>query len=73
MYFPKFFKVTNINETLESMQETSFATLVTTKKGKPISSHLPLQLHKQGEDYYITGHMAYGNPQWRNYTSAISN
>ncbi|MFJ7826130.1 FMN-binding negative transcriptional regulator [Psychrobacillus sp. NPDC096623] len=69
MYIPKFFKVTNINEILEFMQENSFATLVTTKKGKPIASHLPLQLHKQGEDYYITGHMAYGNPQWRTFQS----
>ncbi|MEI4771848.1 FMN-binding negative transcriptional regulator [Psychrobacillus sp. FJAT-51614] len=69
MYIPKVFKVTNIDEILEFMKENSFATLVTTKKGKPIASHLPLQLHKQGEVYYITGHMAYGNPQWRTFES----
>ncbi|SDN79036.1 negative transcriptional regulator, PaiB family [Psychrobacillus sp. OK028] len=69
MYIPKFFKVTNVDEITEFMKENSFATLVTTKKGKPIASHLPLQLHKQGEDYYITGHMAYGNPQWRTFES----
>ena len=22
---------------------------------------------KQGDDYYITGHMAYGNPQWKTF------
>src|SRR5699024_9796905 len=29
--------------------------------------HLPLGLSKKGDDYYITGHMAYGNPQWRTF------
>ncbi len=24
-------------------------------------------LTKQGDDYFITGHMAYGNPQWRTF------
>ncbi|MEH7125460.1 FMN-binding negative transcriptional regulator [Bacillus sp. JJ1773] len=67
MYIPKYFQVTNINEIIEVIEGNSFATLVTTKKGKPIASHLPLQLHKHGEDYYITGHMAYGNPQWRTF------
>ncbi|MFJ8067214.1 FMN-binding negative transcriptional regulator [Psychrobacillus sp. NPDC096426] len=67
MYIPKYFKVTNINEIIEFMESNSFATIVTTKKGKPIASHLPLGLHKHGEDYYLTGHMAYGNPQWRTF------
>lgn len=67
MYIPKYFKVTDINEIIKFIQGNSFATIVTTKKGKPIASHLPLGLHKQGEDYYITGHMAYGNPQWRTF------
>jgi transcriptional regulator len=45
----------------------SFGTLITTKKGKPIATHLPLQLMKEEDAYYITGHMAYGNPQWRTF------
>lgn len=28
---------------------------------------MPLELHKQGDDYYITGHMAYANPQWKTF------
>ncbi|NYF25992.1 FMN-binding negative transcriptional regulator [Sporosarcina sp. JAI121] len=67
MYIPKYFQVTNINEIIEFIERNSFATIVTTKKGKPIASHLPLGLHKHGEDYYLTGHMAYGNPQWRTF------
>lgn len=67
MYIPKYYQVTDTNEIIEVIEGNSFATLVTTKNGKPIASHLPLQLHKQGEDYCITGHMAYGNPQWRTF------
>ncbi len=37
------------------------------KKEKPIATHLPFELTKQGDDYFITGHMAYGNPQWRTF------
>lgn len=32
------------------------------QKEKPIATHLPFGLTKQGDDYFITGHMAYGNP-----------
>jgi transcriptional regulator len=67
MYIPKYFQVTNINEVIEFIEGNSFATIVTIKKGKPIASHLPLGLHKQGEDYYLTGHMAYGNDQWKTF------
>ena len=67
MYIPKYFKVTNVDEIREFIQMNSFGTLITTKKGKPIATHLPLQLIKDGDAYYITGHMAYGNPQWRTF------
>jgi transcriptional regulator len=67
MYIPKYFKVTNFDEIREFIQMNSFGTLITTKKGKPIATHLPLQLIKEGDAYHITGHMAYGNPQWRTF------
>ena len=67
MYTPKYFKVTDFEEIREFVQMNSFGTLVTTKKGKPIATHLPLQLVKEEDTYYITGHMAYGNPQWRTF------
>lgn len=67
MYIPKYFKVTNVDEIWGFVQENSFGTLVTTKQGKPIATHLPLQLVKEGDTYYITGHVAYGNPQWRTF------
>lgn len=70
MYIPKYFQVTNIKEIIEFLEGNSFATIVSSKKGKPIASHLPIRLHKLGEDYYLTGHLAYGNPQWRTFETS---
>ncbi|MGO4900607.1 FMN-binding negative transcriptional regulator [Bacillus sp. GM2] len=67
MYIPKYFKVDNVNEILDFVQKNSFGTIVTTEQGKPIATHLPLGFNKKGDDYYITGHVAYGNPQWRTF------
>ncbi|MBD7985349.1 FMN-binding negative transcriptional regulator [Sporosarcina sp. Sa2YVA2] len=67
MYIPKQFKVNDVEEIREFVQQNSFATLITTKKGKPIATHLPMQLIKEEDNYFITGHMAYGNPQWRTF------
>ncbi len=70
MYTPKHFKVTDFEEIREFVQTNSFGTLVTTKKGRPIATHLPLQLVKKADAFYITGHMAYGNPQWRTFETS---
>jgi transcriptional regulator len=70
MYIPKYFKVTNVDEIWDFVQKNSFGTMVTTQQGKPIATHLPMRLHKKGDDYYITGHLAYGNPQWRTFNTS---
>ncbi|MCC2931588.1 FMN-binding negative transcriptional regulator [Bacillus sp. LBG-1-113] len=67
MYIPKYYKVTNVDDIWDFVQNNSFGTIVTTAQGKPIATHLPLQLIKEGDTYYITGHIAYGNPQWRTF------
>ena len=67
MYTPKYYKVTDFEEIRDFVQMNSFGTLVTIKKGKPIATHLPLQLVKEEDAYFVTGHMAYGNPQWRTF------
>ncbi|KMY53831.1 protease [Bacillus sp. FJAT-27231] len=69
MYIPKYFKETSMDEIEEFIQKHSFGTLVTTKQGRPIATHIPLYLEKDVDEgnYYITGHMAYGNPQWRTF------
>src|SRR5690606_2140901 len=65
MYTPRHFKVTDMNEIWDFVQENSFGTIVTNDGGKPIATHLPFLLHKKDDDYYLTSHFAYGNPQWK--------
>ncbi|WP_195258891.1 FMN-binding negative transcriptional regulator [Bacillus paralicheniformis] len=67
MYIPKYFKVENVDKILDFVQKNSFGTIVTTEQGKPIATHLPLGFNKKGDDYYITGHVSFGNPQWRTF------
>jgi len=70
MYIPKHYKVANVDEIWDFVQKNSFGTIVTTKQGKPIATHVPLGINKKGDDYYITGHVAYGNPQWRTFEAS---
>jgi transcriptional regulator len=65
LYIPKHFNVNDFKEIREFIFRHSFGTIVTIENGKPIATHLPLELHQQGDDYVITGHMAYANLQWR--------
>jgi transcriptional regulator len=65
MYIPKCYQVTDINEIRDFIVNNSFGTIVTTDQGKPIATHLPLELHQKGDEYYLSGHMAYANTQWK--------
>lgn len=52
MYIPKYYKVTNVDDIWDFVQNNLFGTIVTTAQGKPIATHLPLQLMKEGDTYY---------------------
>lgn len=67
MYIPKYYKITDLEEITQFIRENSFATLVSTIKGKPIAVHIPVILNKIEDDYYLTGHLAYGNPIWKTF------
>ena len=65
MFSPKYFQMKDKEEVIRFMEEHSFVTIVTVKSGQPIATHIPVQLQREGENYVITGHLAYANPQWR--------
>ncbi|WP_342534737.1 FMN-binding negative transcriptional regulator [Lysinibacillus sp. FSL K6-0057] len=67
MYVPKYYKVTDLEEIKEFIQHNAFATIVSIRKGKPIAAHIPVLLKKIEDDYYLTGHLAYGNPLWKTF------
>uniref|UniRef100_UPI0026F01E1A FMN-binding negative transcriptional regulator n=1 Tax=Staphylococcus aureus TaxID=1280 RepID=UPI0026F01E1A len=62
MYIPKFFQVNDFKEIEQFIQSNSFGMIVTEDQGKPLATHLPLISQKNGDDYYISGHIAKGNP-----------
>ncbi|GGP15581.1 FMN-binding negative transcriptional regulator [Oceanobacillus neutriphilus] len=70
MYIPKRFKVTDTKEIWEFVNQHSFATLVTTENSIPVATHLPVTISKKDDDYIITGHVAYANPQWKTFENA---
>jgi len=67
MYVPKYYKVSDLEEIKEFIQHNPFATIVSIRKGKPIAAHIPVLLKKIENDYYLTGHLAYGNPLWKTF------
>ncbi|MEQ6356473.1 FMN-binding negative transcriptional regulator [Lysinibacillus sp. M3] len=67
MYIPKYYIKTDLEEIKEFIKDNSFATIVSIRKGKPIAAHVPLLLNKIKDEYYLTGHCAYGNPLWRTF------
>ncbi|NGQ95724.1 FMN-binding negative transcriptional regulator [Brevibacillus sp. SYP-B805] len=68
MYVPKAFEITDRDEVITFLQEHPFATLVTINDGKPFATHLPLELEKNGDQLFLTGHLAAANPQWRHFS-----
>lgn len=67
MYIPKYYKITDMKEIKEFIKINSFATIVSIRKGRPIASHVPLLFNNVEDDYYLTGHLAFGNPLWRTF------
>src|SRR5688500_6197620 len=63
MYIPKSFKNTDDKEILAFMQKYSFATIVSTVDNKPIATHLPFVISKEGENVVLYSHFAKANPQ----------
>uniref|UniRef100_UPI0020C10E3A FMN-binding negative transcriptional regulator n=1 Tax=Lysinibacillus sp. D4B1_S16 TaxID=2941231 RepID=UPI0020C10E3A len=57
----------DMKEIQEFIKMNSFAIIVTISKGRPIASHIPLLLNQDQDDYYLTGHLAYGNPLWKTF------
>ncbi|MFG6117790.1 FMN-binding negative transcriptional regulator [Thalassobacillus sp. B23F22_16] len=67
MYIPKHYEMKDFEEIKAFIEKHSFGTLVTALDGKPLATHLPMELVKRGDDYYLTGHLAYRNPQWQTF------
>jgi transcriptional regulator len=63
MYILPFNKFDNVDEALAFMQRYSFATIITSKNGLPVATHLPFVVVKQDDKIVLRSHLAKANPQ----------
>ena len=65
MYIPSYFAETDVAKLHATIEQYSFATLVSQYDGEPFASHLPLLIDRDsGPAGTLLGHMARANPQW---------
>ncbi|WP_039069702.1 FMN-binding negative transcriptional regulator [Staphylococcus shinii] len=72
MYIPKHYKENDVQEIKAFMKEHQFVTIVSNEDGKPIATHVPINIHEKNEALYITGHFAKGNKQWETFNRATN-
>src|SRR6187431_40327 len=65
MYIPNYFRENDEKMLVDFIRTNSFATLVTMNEGKPIASHLPVELEQNATGFVLKGHVAKANPQSR--------
>lgn len=63
MYILPFNKFDDADEILTFMQRYSFATIVTSKHGSPVTTHLPFIVVNQDDKIVLRSHFAKANPQ----------
>ncbi len=51
-------------EIIRFMQQYSFATIVSQHDGRPIATHLPFVVARQGDELLLSSHFARANKQW---------
>lgn len=65
MYIPSHFRNTDISEVKSFIQQNGFGILINVADGKPMATHIPLELSENGDR--LTGHVSKGNPQWKHF------
>jgi transcriptional regulator len=68
VYIPHEFQVADTVLLHDLIERFSFATLITTRDGLPVATHLPFLIRRDaGEHGTLVGHVARGNRQWRDF------
>jgi Transcriptional regulator len=71
MYIPKFNEETRVDVIDRLIRSHPLATLVTMGASDLFATHLPLVLHREGEQAILRGHMSRANRQWRDFTPEV--
>lgn len=65
MYIPHHFKNTNTEEVESFIRDNGFGLLISSVKGRPHGTHIPLELSE--DKTKLLGHVSRANPQWKNF------
>ncbi|MCG7337856.1 FMN-binding negative transcriptional regulator [Staphylococcus sp. ACRSN] len=65
MYIPKQYRKEDYQEIKDFIQRYNFATIISTVEGRPLATHIPVNVQEDGDALYITGHVAKRNQQWK--------
>lgn len=69
MYIPSHFEVTDRPVIERFIQENSFATIISVEDGRPLATHIPIELEVNGRgEKVLWGHMSRANPQWKTFS-----
>lgn len=67
MYIAKANRNENRADWLDMIRHNDFGILINTVKGRPWATHIPMHLSEDGNK--LTGHIARGNIQWKNWSA----
>jgi transcriptional regulator len=68
MYIPKHFKIDDLDEIKNFINQHGFGTIITVTDGKPQATHTPMMLQEDSAgEWTITGHISKGNDQWKSF------
>ena len=65
MYIPKHYKAEDQKEVVTFMKRFNFATIISTKEGLPIATHLPFIISEKDEKIIVTSHFSKANEHWK--------
>ena len=65
MYIHKLNREENHEKILEFLRRNDFAILVAHDGGKPVASHLLMEIVEDGDDLFVNGHMSKANSLWK--------
>lgn len=66
MHVPTYYKNENIKEVKEFLLSNSFGILITVGNGRPIGTHIPIELDQdENGNVVLLGHISKANPQWK--------
>jgi transcriptional regulator len=73
MYIPQYYRVTDPKIITEFLQQNNFAILISTEKGVPVATHLPLEfVQTENGEQFLYGHVARANAQWRSFNPTVT-